>query len=448
MEYQDPVNKSSQLRYNVDNSLQRMEENIFQKAKSIFSNKDKNPNIEQNKDGSWVINGNPVKEVKFAYATSKEAYDLMKSYDWENGKLSWLFNAFFEAKVIKINFKEEEVEFFIGAWYDGDFYGGDLTDDISSIHGGRFMRGKYIAPNSSFNMHPTKFIDGKWIPLDEGVLGLPNVDEFKEGIHLIQIPVGQYIKISTEEGYTYNIGVVKRMDKVNSNFTYNVIFKNKNIKVPWSKIRDNFNQFYLNKGDKLFLPSLIEDDGKTISDIDIISSIDIEKDAFEGEGSQEYKIPVSYFPSFIRNDFKGFVSDEDKKKLNIKITVDSEEELNFYKRIFTDWKNAGKGKTNLEKQLKIINNGILTGVINGHNNYPHLKKIFDQQGDKIEDKKYHNALNYLDKFIGRFILNLNVSEGVKKKIIDSIKGYLGLTQRDKRDAEKKKQDQNKRKKRI
>ncbi len=179
------------------------------------------------------------------------ANSVYENYDWASSPLKSLFSPGlkFVANTMAFDLDRGVLLNFNGSW-NGPFVG----KTFAGVYAGNSFQGNFVGDDNNFKAQPTAFVDGTYIDTTKtGILGLDNVVNISETakFNLIQVPVGYSIEILTNKQLRHTITVSKRLDNIDSNFQYTVFMgydldsSPNNITIPWSKIRQKFDAYFV-----------------------------------------------------------------------------------------------------------------------------------------------------------------------------------------------------------
>jgi hypothetical protein len=374
---------------------------------------------------SYILNGNPIEYIE------KGVPEDWMGYDWVNGKLSWLTKAEFRARKISVDFQNEKLLTFWGDWKSGEFKEGEFAGNGSRFLGGTFI-GEYIAPYSTWKTVPNDFLDGKWYDGENGLLGLKNIYDLRvvrEGannvFNILAVPPGRSIKINSFGKREIIISVIKRLDRENSNFKFEVYDSlnesSQPVILPWRKIRGNSDEEFISntvidiKNTKS-LPVFGLNLKEGIQSVEIISSPDF--GTLQSKEEEPEAVDFDFKFSFGK---KGWGSNNIYSLNSFNIKTDEQKgRINKFKE---DVK-SGRFFNNLALFKKMIEQG----RVDGYGKYPELAFLFPKQiGStyKNQDQKRDKIMAYFSDFSGLIIDNLS-SEYISGWFENKIKTELGL----------------------
>jgi len=349
-------------------------------------------------NGEYAIGSNKIAKLEGV------TEDVFLSYDWLNGKLSFLAKGTWIARELKLQISHgvEQVISFTGDWFGGDFIGESF---IGRFHGGRFAGG-FFSGYKLYLADPSTFIQGRIGSPETGVLGLPKIDvtsldasSQKKVVSLLELQVGHYCNLTDENGTTHSFRVTKSCDRNNMDFEIQEETGQKRaIRIPWNEIRrsDDPNMFRrlssIRIGMKLQIPYLFANDRVgAIKDIEIST-----KPTMFGSTVDTYKLDLSLlrpmtFPA-----------------PDVTIHLFSPEEVVKYGKIYQDLVNNG-----MQLHMRNILDGIKFGIITGWDGYPHLAPLFgNRKGGPLNHPKYSASMAWLDEFVQLVILRMVKSRTV------------------------------------
>lgn len=262
--------------------INNVNEGLFDK---IFkSNKQSQGYLQKAKGTGYFLNGNYI----HSFGTDG-TLDPYSQNTWYLEKFRWLINSEFKANFIYI--KNEEIEF-DGDWISGEFKGLQFWGVNSFFKGGYFNGKNYSAPNlingkGSFEIHPSRFIDGKYSDYENGILGRVDyqmpIKNVIEKMEVIRIPVNLWVVLQGGKSDKYKkvyFKVLKKIDDKSSDFVFistfgiNEFVNYENKIIKWEHIRgknefeyENINGFIRIGGEF----NLLEDERYYLSKIQSIN---------------------------------------------------------------------------------------------------------------------------------------------------------------------------------
>jgi hypothetical protein len=316
----------------------------------------------------------------------------MMNYDWQHSELKYLFEPplKFIGKQMAFDLKQGILMNFVGKW-EGPFVG----NTFAGIYDGESFQGNYKWDNTDFN--PSKstvkekaiaFVDGTFSDrTNTGILGSPNILSTVDNFHLIQIPVGYSIEVLTNKQLRHTITVTKRLDGVNSNFTYYAYLGYEageqeplSVTLSWEQIRRDFDNYQIGLSTKN-IPGLLKlQSDESILELKIVKAgtppAFTKKESFDDAKTYSEDLPLlSGLKSISPANFKNF-------EVDLGLTDDVEFE-NFLKA-----KNYINSPQFL-KDLETIGKGIDYGKVKNVSKYPELVKIFTpdvlSEGFSVDD---------------------------------------------------------------
>jgi len=197
------------------------------------------------KDGLYYFGG---------YNTAKETSNeiQLKYYDWQNSRLKFVISpdTKFKTESIIFDLKQEKiVSFKNGIWEMGPFVGDYF---MNSIFQGSYFKGHFYGKNEDYKSEPYTFAAGSFNDItNTGILGKLNTTTMKglgnKKFNIITIPPGNMIEFKSINGKACYIKVLKRLDKSNSIFKFEVLdgFKSdvpQVITKDWQYFLENWNK--------------------------------------------------------------------------------------------------------------------------------------------------------------------------------------------------------------
>jgi len=343
-------------------------------------------------NGEYAIGSNKIAKLEGV------TEDVFLSYDWLNGKLSFLAKGTWIARELKLQISHgvEQVISFTGDWFGGDFIGESF---IGRFHGGRFAGG-FFSGYKLYLADPSTFIQGRIGSPETGVLGLPKIDvtsldasSQKKVVSLLELQVGHYCNLTDENGTTHSFRVTKSCDRNNMDFEIQEETGQKRaIRIPWNEIRrsDDPNMFRrlssIRIGMKLQIPYLFANDR-----VGAIKNIEIStKPTMFGTTVDTYKLNFSLLRPMT------FTVPETTVHLY------GPDEVVRFGKMYQDLVNNG-----MQLHLRNITDGLKFNIITGWNGYPHLAPLFNgQKGDPVTHPKYAASMAWLDEFIQIVVLRM------------------------------------------
>jgi hypothetical protein len=315
----------------------------------------------------------------------------MMNYDWQHSELKYLFEPPLKliGKQMAFDLKQGIVMNFVGKW-EGPFVG----NTFAGIYDGEYFKGNYKWDNTDFN--PSKktvkekaiaFVDGTFSDrTNTGILGSPNIVSTVDNFHLIQIPVGYSIEVLTNKQLRHTITTTKRLDGVNSNFTYYVYLGYEAgeqeplpVTLSWEQIRMDFDNYQINLNIKN-IPGLFKlQSDENIIELKIVKAgtppVFTKKEAFDDAKTYSEDLPLL-------SGLKSISPSVKKSEVDFDLSDDADFE-NFLKS-----KNYINSPQFL-KDLETIGKGIDYGKVKNISKYPDLVKIFTpdvlSEGFSVDD---------------------------------------------------------------
>lgn len=407
-------------------------------------NKGADPNIVQFGPGAFRLGPKGVIKDTIGITDFK-----MMDYPWSKGKLSWILSADYVANSISFDFNKGIVTNFSGEWNAGPFFGGTF---LGYFRGSEF-KGNFGGSFRDYRSSPQTFVDGTFSDYKNGILGLPNITSFVgRSFNAIAVPEGYYINIvkkpvvdntapvtaagpATFQGKAY-IKVIKRLDKRDSQFrfeVYNETLNNKNPRleqkiVEWYTIRAGWSRGIAS----------VSLQSKNILDIleipEGIESVQISTNPLVGQSNQAAgttTTPAQAASGVLKNIGLDFIkeipltSTQASVDISLPTPAEYQEYLTFVKP------NIDSGYINYA--LKKVKQAVAAGQINGYSRYWALKSMFsDVVGVEPTDDTLKEAMKALHYFFLLFVDNTVDDQGrpdtyVKDVIKNKVKTYIGFT---------------------
>jgi len=432
-----------------------------------------NPNFRQEKDGTFVFGGhNTVKE------TSDATY--LKYYVWEKSKLKFVVapETNFKGESISFDLKKEKIYAFKnGIWESGPFIGDYF---MNSIFQGSYFKGHFYGKNEDYRSEPYTFAAGSFHDItNTGILGKPNTLSLKglgtKKFNIITIPPGNMLEFKSVNGKSSYIKVLKRLDKSNSIFQFEVLdgFKSdipKIVTKDWQYFLENWdkkgqgildiNRNSINIAGLIVIPS-----GDAINPKEMfisVSTTTTKKTTPTPAAStfvpgKQYTFNLSKIPYLNIQTISGPTGEVSP---DVNFSFDSMQEFGEFNKV-TSQINSGA----LKQDIKNIARAIKYGQIDGYGNFQFLSPIFNnipgqkaiglaeakratkkfnfpkktkpaistpiaqptQEPEKSEEFK---SMQNLNNFIKYFVDNINMPDGSPNKevqdlIISRLKTALG-----------------------
>jgi hypothetical protein len=457
-------------------ALKEESDKIFQEALSDYKlqspfKKKEQPAQALYEDDVIVINSKHkimFLDSKSRINNPKPNYGAWTKIDWSSDNFNWMIDAKFIAEVAQLDGKGSErqvVRFEKCDWKSGDFRGGKFIRGV--FNGGTFV-GQF-GPGSKWNTSPFNFIDGT-TKEKETILGIPNITNLnkeKFSFNIIAVTPGNKIKIDLEDGTTHLISVVKRLDGVNSIFSYDVINgatgeKNR-VNLRWAQLRgQNSSNFKANTMfTSTYVPEVMTQNFKLPFESKVVKvEVDIDVDfkdvqwSDKGKGSEELATSQETYdlvnsPLFGVKDIPG---------QPITIPGKSGQYKNNVGRVFFNFRNNDqlKGFQNTVKNLesKVLRADLIelksklkNGIIDGAPaQYPYLAALIGPASEEkagVElDPNFQGSLSRIESMLRDFVdtMVLRVkkkdkvydveNEKVKEMVKKGLKVFLGLEEPD------------------
>lgn len=311
-----------------------------------------------------------------------------------NPKLNFLVSpgTKFHAKRIKINISSQDVDLFEGEWNSGNFQGGIFK----GVFIGNSFRGDFQGMNSDYQAKDREiisFVDGTFIDgSNSGLLGMlntlnTNIDDF----NFITIPIGYSLSYVSKSGIKGYIKVLKRLDGVDSSFSYEILdgfvghTSPQIVNKDWQYFRQNAasGMFNINKNTSINIGGLVHVlDGDSIIEMNISKAPVLIQPTVQvtGQVQQKFEPGKQYtfnlatlpYPFYIKS-----IKDKNGKfiKPDINIKINSTEEFKQF-----DYIKSGT----LEHDISSISKAIKHKEVDGYGPFNYLDVVFnDNPGKKI-----------------------------------------------------------------
>ena len=303
------------------------------------------------------------------------AQSEIDTYNWEQSPLKGLFEPTqkFYAKSISFDFKKGTISNFTGGQWIGPFNGRMFYGEYQ----GNSFEGSFSDKNENFKAHPTAFVNGTFNDTTRtGLLGLDNVVNATESdsFSLIQVPVGYSIEILTNKQLRHTITVAKRLDNLDSNFSYavymgyNIDSSTPNqITLPWERIRTEFNKFQFNSKTKSISGLFQLQSGEQIIEFRVLKAgtppVFNKKEEFD-ETKQYTESSISLA--------NGFSSLGSKERINLNFKLNNDQDFDSFNKM-KGYFNSPQFTQDLDSIETFLDNKIINK--NDLSKYPYLKKI-------------------------------------------------------------------------
>lgn len=380
------------------------------------------PNYKLIKTKNGYEFGGPDRVVR----TIDNAQSEIDHYDWVNSPLKFLFdeNLKFNGDSISFDFDNGTVVNFDGkkGFWQGPFLGGTFE----SKYLGDSFSGRFFWNNKDFQAKPTAFIEGRFQDItNTGILGMNNVVSATEAqnFHIIQVPVGYSIEVLTNKQLRHTITVNKRLDATDSNFQYtvymgyDVTISPDSVIVPWEKIRQFFDEYYVNSKIKS-IPEVLElSSDEQIIELRVLKAgtppvftkkekFDATKQYFENAGN------LSGLKS-LASLGKGF-----KVNYNLNFKLNNDQEFEAFNKI-KGYVDSPRFMQDLDSISTYLNNGIIDNKDIAK--FPYLKNILTTEvlSEAFKNSKSKNVRS----FSGRSRA-INTFTGQPIKTVSDIIAYL------------------------
>lgn len=321
----------------------------------------------------------------------------LMAYDWQNGKLSFLVDGVWHAKLLKLAMYKTHhhvVDMFWGTWEAGAFVG-----IMFGTFRGESFTGEFISAFESYESDPSTFVDGSVTSFTDGILGLRKLDNIaldssskKKSVSLLEMQVGQYCNLIDEHGTTHSFQMLKCCDDKNMDIELQEMTGQKQaIRLAWTDIRKNNDPAEFRRlssiriGGRPQVPFLFANDrvGK-------VASIEISmKPTQFGTTTDTYQLDMSLL-----------------RPLTYPIKTStihlfSPDEVVKFGKIYHDLVNNG-----MRLHLRNIKDGIKMGIITGWTGFPHLSAVFGVEGSAAKHPKYQESMRWLDEFVQTVVLRM------------------------------------------
>lgn len=308
--------------------------------------------------------------------TIDNAQSEINNYDWGQSPLKFLFEPHiqFNGSSIAFDFKRGIILDFKGTW--NGLFVGKMFD---GIYKGESFNGNFSSKNENWQSPPTAFVDGTFNDTTKtGILELNNVTNANLGdeFHLIQVPVGFSIEILTSKQLRHTITVSKRLDNIDSNFSYSVYMgynmdATPNIvTLPWSKIRQEFDSYSISYKTKSIPGLLTLQSDEQIIELSVLKAgtppVFKKKEKFDA--TKQYSEDVGNL-SGLKD-----LTRVTRYNLNLKLNDDQDFE-NFTK--MKGYVDSPKFMQDLDSISTFLDNDIITAADIAK--FPYLKNIFTSE---------------------------------------------------------------------
>lgn len=443
---------------------EQINEGLFSKLFSKGGKADEKADVYRDNNGIYHFGENSIAK----HASSSDGGDSsILNFDFKNSDaLGFIVEkeTKFTADNIIIDFNKQKIVAFMGNWDSGKFIGNKFVGEFS----GHMFIGNFMGSYLNYKSDPLTFEGGTFDDTrKQGILGIPNtitVDGLNdsESFNLITVPVGYSIQMRSANGIDSSIKVLKRLDKENSNFKFEVTdgFSNAtSIKdLSWQDIKMSFKNFSIQKNGSVNIGNLIvAPKGDYIKELYISKSKSTfttpqSKTSAQANASpqvykqgQKYTFNLSEIPllniTSIRGEKGKFAGSTSP---NVSLSFDTPEEFAQFNNIVINIKNGS-----FANDLKVIAKGIKYGTIDGYGPYDYLKNIFNSKGAILKEAKkttkpivsvappssnvpsVKESMERLNSFVYYFVENIVTKNGVpneaaKKTILDKIKLVLKI----------------------
>lgn len=382
-----PIGKENNM--NEANVLSK----LVDKIRSKKPQQQNNPYVKHLGGDSYEIGKNIATEIRGM------THEQIMQYDWGKGRLSFLFRARWEAKVIEINFKEggETLRKFWGKWYDGDFIGGIF---YGIFYDGTFL-GEFAASFENFKAHPSKFRGGKCTSSQDGVLGINKIGSIviggnspsRMGVSLLELKEGYYITIIDSFNHFYSFKVEKNIDNQNADTILQEV-GGSSVYISWGDIMqasqgsaDKFNQTtWFTIGKKVKIPHLSEKVKGTVFSIEVSSK--------QSAPSSNQTLPTVYKLNMELLDPLPYPAPKGKKPVAT-LHFLGQDEVKKFQKLQREIENG-----DFAMHLNNIIQGIYHGYITGYDKYLALSWLFnDIQGSPVKGDQFENSMKWMENFI-------------------------------------------------
>lgn len=327
-------------------------------------------------DGTFIFgDGNVVEKInnnEYTLESFLEKLNIPK-----NPKLNFLVapGTKFHAKYLKISPSTGELEDFEGEWNVGHFHGGIFR----GVFRGNSFKGDFYGDNADYQAPGREiisFVDGTFIDgTNSGILGLPNtLNTDNENFNFITIPVGYTLRYVSKSGVEGYIKVLKRLDGVNSRFSYEVLdgfaghTSPQNFNLDWPYFRNNAASgiFDINVKNTVNIAGLVRvPAGDSIKEMYISAApANLKQKGTSHPGRNAFNLSVLPYLNIksMRNETGQFVKPE------VILALDSNEELQQL-----DYINSGT----LKQDIKNLAKAVKYKEVDGYGPFNYLSAIFN-----------------------------------------------------------------------
>lgn len=352
------------------------------------------------------------------FTNSNLSLDQLNQIDWKSGSLSWLTKSSFNALMLYINPSKGVVTNFQGVWNGGDFEG----QKFMGIFNQGTFKGFLKTSFDRWKTSPYNFIDGTITDSQNGILGIkkinPTVFDVKsstKGVSLLAIPVGYHVNISDNNGMIHSFTVKKTLDSSDSNFILQSTTGSRNKAViSWAQLRGNSAaEFEVNTtitaGQKFPLPKVFDGDP-----IGVITYIEVSPKSTNTSINPNAKNQNNVY-KFNLEDLAPLRFSSGSRKPLITLKFDTQKEVDEFGKMNAEIK-AGYFRFH----LKTIVNALQFDVIDGYGKNVYLQDLFARvQGSKKAPADVQKSLDWLERFMRVFIINIVAAKKYKGQYIDS-----------------------------
>jgi|TARA_R110000851_G_scaffold212152_1_gene364807 hypothetical protein len=361
------------------------------------------------------------------FAKSDLTLDQLNQIDWANGDLSWLTKSSFNADKLFVNASRQVVTNFSGVWNGGDFKGEKF---LGVFNQGTFQ-GNLKTSFDRWKPSPYKFVDGTVSDYQDGLLGIKkinatvfDVNSASKSVSLLSIPLGYHVNISDTNGMMHSFTVVKTLDSTDSVFVLQSTTGSRNKAViSWSELRGSSQgRFELNTtitaGKKFTIPKVFNGDPVgVISYIEVSpkkTNTSINPTNPNNPNSQNKNNQNSVY-KFNLADLAPLRFNSGSRKPLITLKFDTQNEVDEFGKMNSEIKSGY-----FKYHLKTIVNALQFDVIDGYGKNVYLQDIFGRvQGSKKAPADVQNSLNWLERFMRIFIINIVAAKKHNGQYIDS-----------------------------
>lgn len=370
MDYFKELEKHMQLNENIFGKL-------FPKKDSSTTDSSEDTLFKTNVNGGFIFGEkSTAKEVN-----TPALIPFLKKFDWKNSKLNFLFlpGTEFHADYIEFDLEKQIIMNFKGTWVSGPFIG----KNFEGIFKNTSFQGTFHGRYTDYEAHPISFVEGRFIDTtNNGLLGMPNTLTIDGQFNLLTIPVGHYLQFRSKNGISCYIKVLKRLDEVDSEFSFEILNGYKSTKstvvnLPWNYFRQNWKKLIINPVNLKSVADFITiPQGDSIEEIYISSAPANFKTQANNSNpesfnpKQKYNFNLAALPYLNIKSMRG--KNGKFQKPEVLFIFDSPEEYAQYNQI-VQFIQSGI----LKQDIKNIAKAIKYGEVNGYAPFNYLSTIFN-----------------------------------------------------------------------